>query len=236
MKSLILAIFLISNITTSVSAQSDTLQSERAPKKQFLKHQIVPLGLITAGVLLNIGQIKETIHDHTPQTNTKVEDYLQYIAAAQMYLFDAFGIKHENNVFDQTKYLLISQLVSGIIVHTLKNSTQITRPDGSPNSFPSGHTTTAFVNATVLYKEFKDTDPWIAYSGFVVATATGYLRLTNNKHWLPDVMVGAGIGILTVNVVYLLEPLKKLQFTSKSKKISFTPVPGYKSLSLACTF
>jgi membrane-associated phospholipid phosphatase len=88
----------------------------------------------------------------------------------------------------------------------------------------------------VLYKEFKDTNSWIAYSGFVVATATGCLRMTNNKHWLPDVMVGAGIGILTVNVVYLLEPLKKLQFKSKNKKISFTPAPGYKSLALACTF
>lgn len=236
MKSLLLIFFFISNIATSVSAQSDTLRSENQAKKQFLKHQIVPIGLITAGSLLNIGQIKETVHYHTPQTNTTVDNYLQYVPAAQMYLFDAIGFKHRNNVFNQTKYLLISQLASGIIVHTLKNTTQITRPNGAQTSFPSGHTTTAFVNATVLYKEFKDTDPWIAYSGFVMATATGCLRLTNNKHWLPDVMVGAGIGILTVNVVYLIEPLKNLQLSSKNKKISFTPMIGYKSLSLACNF
>jgi len=236
MKSLLPFLICVLYLTTSVSAQSDTLQSENQAKKQFLKHQILPLGLITVGSLLNIGQIKETIHDHTPQTNTTVENYLQYLPAAQMYLFDAIGFKHRNNVFDQTKYLLISQLASGIIVQTLKKTTQITRPDGEPNSFPSGHTTTAFVNATVLYKEFKDTDPWIAYSGFVVAAATGSLRMTNNKHWLPDVMVGAGIGILTVNVVYLWEPLKKLQLSTKNKRISFAPMIGYQSLSLSCNF
>ncbi|MFY9153226.1 MAG: phosphatase PAP2 family protein [Prolixibacteraceae bacterium] len=186
--------------------------------------------------MLNIGNFKETINAHTPKTNTTIDNYLQYAPAAQMYLFDAFGIKHKNNVFDQTKYLLISQLASGIIVHTLKNTTKITRPNGAATSFPSGHTTVAFVNATVLYKEFKDTDPWLAYSGFAVATATGALRMTNNKHWLPDVMVGAGIGILTVNAVYLLEPLKKLQFPSGRKKISIVPMIGYKSFSLACNF
>ena len=236
MKSLLPVLIFVLYLSTSVSAQSDTLRSENPDKKQFLKHQILPLSLITVGSLLNLGQIKETIHDHTPHTNTTIDNYLQYAPAAEIYAFDALGFKHRSNVFDQTKYLVISQLAAGIIVHTLKNSTKITRPNGAATSFPSGHTTTAFVNATVLFKEFKDTNPWIAYSGFVVATATGCLRMTNDRHWLPDVVVGAGIGILTVNVVYLLEPLKKLQFTSKSKKISFIPVPGYKSLSLACTF
>lgn len=159
MRLMIIVIFFISNIAATVSAQSDTLRSENQVKKQFLKHQILPIGLITAGALLNIGQIKETVHDHTPQTNTNVENYLQYLPAAQIYAFDALGFKHRNYVFDQTKYLLISQLASGIIVHTLKNTTRITRPNGAQTSFPSGHTTVAFVNATVLFKEFKDTDP-----------------------------------------------------------------------------
>jgi len=231
-----LLIFIFIFSITSAYAQNDSIQTEKPKTKHFLKHQILPISLITTGALLNIGNIKETINTHTPRTNTTIDNYLQYAPAAQMYLFDAFGIKHKNNVFDQTKYLLISQLASGIIVHTLKNTTKITRPNGAATSFPSGHTTVAFVNATVLYKEFKDTDPWLAYSGFAVATATGALRMTNNKHWLPDVMVGAGIGILTVNAVYLLEPLKKLQFPSGRKKISIVPMIGYKSFSLACNF
>ncbi|HZL08441.1 MAG TPA: phosphatase PAP2 family protein [Prolixibacteraceae bacterium] len=232
MKSLLI-VFVFALSMTSSYAQIDSICSE---KQHFLKHQVLPLGLITTGVLLNIGNLKETIHNHTPMTNTTLDNYLQYVPEAQMYLFDAVGIKHLNNVFNQTKYLLISQLASGIIVHALKNTTKITRPNGAQSSFPSGHTTVAFVNATVLYHEFKNTDPWLAYSGFAVATATGCLRMTNNKHWLPDVFAGAGIGILTVDLVYYFEPLKKLQWTSGHKKISFTPLVGYKSFSLACNF
>jgi len=237
MKSLILAIILASTLLSGFAqSQSDSIRSDKPDSKHFMKHQIVPLSLITVGALLNIGSIKETVHDHTPMTNNNIDDYLQYIPAVEMYLLDAFGVKHKNNVFNQTKYLVISQLASGIIVQTLKNVTDVTRPTGASGSFPSGHTTFAFVNATLLFHEFKETDPWLAYSGFVVATATGCLRLTNNAHWLPDVVAGAGIGMLTVNVVYLLEPLKKLQISSGKKKMSFIPMVGYKSFALACNF
>lgn len=235
MKNLLLAIFLILNLT-SAYCQNDSIRTENSGSEHFLKHQIIPLGLITTGTLLNIGSIKETIHNHTPLTSNKLDNYLQYVPAAQMYLFDAMGIQHLNNVFNQTKYLLISQLASGIIVHVLKSTTNVTRPNGGSESFPSGHTTTAFVNATVLFYEFKNSDPWLAYSGFVVATATGCLRMTNNAHWLPDVVTGAGIGILTVNVVYWLEPLKKLQLSSGKKKVSLIPMVGFKSFSLAANF
>jgi hypothetical protein len=235
MKSIFTVLFLFSTILSGLS-QSDSVKIQKPQTKQFLKQQILPLSLITAGALLNIGNIKETIHDHTPMTNNGIDDYLQYVPAAEMYVFDAFGVKHQNTVFNQTKYLLISQLASSIIIHSLKKITNVTRPTGAPESFPSGHTTCAFVSATVLFHEFKDTDPWLAYSGFVVATATGCLRMTNNAHWLPDVVAGAGIGILTANVVYWLEPLKKLQIHSDKKKVSFIPMVGYKSASLACTF
>jgi hypothetical protein len=221
---------------SSAFAQTDSIHLQKSTHKYFLKQQILPLSLITTGAMLNIGNIKETVHDHTPMTNKSIDDYLQYVPAAEMYVFDAFGVKHQNTVFNQTKYLLISQLAAGIIVHTLKKSTEVIRPNGERESFPSGHTTTAFVNATVLFHEFRDTNPWIAYSGYVVATATACLRLTNNNHWLPDVVAGAGIGILTANVVYRLEPLKKLQLSAGSKKISFMPLIGYKTFSLACNF
>ena len=236
MKSVISVHLLLTTILSGFSQSSDSIKSEKPTTKHYLKMQILPLSLITSGALLNIGNIKETIHDHTPMTNNSIDDYIQYVPAAEMYLFDAIGVKHQNTVFNQTKYLLISQLAAGIIVHTLKNTTDITRPNGAATSFPSGHTTTAFVNATVLFHEFKDTDPLIAYSGFVVATATGCLRMTNNAHWLPDVMAGAGIGMLTANVVYWLEPLKKLQIHSDKKKVTFIPMVGYKSFALACNF
>jgi hypothetical protein len=236
MKSLFSTLLILSTILSGFSQSSDSIKVERLNGKQFLKQQILPISLITAGALLNIGNIKETVHENTPMTNNSIDDYLQYVPAAEMYLFDAIGVKHQNTVFNQTKYLLISQLASSIITHSLKKITDIDRPTGAPESFPSGHTTFAFVNATVLFHEFKNTDPWIAYSGFVVATATGCLRMTNNAHWLPDVVAGAGIGMLTTNVVYWLEPLKKLQLGSKNKKVTMMPMIGYKSFAIAGNF
>lgn len=64
------------------------------------------------------------------------------------------------------------------------------------SSFPSGHTTVAFAAATVFALEYKDKliIPIIAYSA---ATMIGLSRITENKHWSTDVLVGAALGFLT---------------------------------------
>ena len=64
------------------------------------------------------------------------------------------------------------------------------------SSFPSGHTTVAFAAATVFAQEYKDKIyiPIIAYSA---ATLIGLSRITENKHWATDVLVGAALGYLT---------------------------------------
>jgi hypothetical protein len=80
------------------------------------------------------------------------------------------------------------------------------RPDGSTaNSWPSGHTATSFVGATILHKEYGLTrSPWYSVAGYGVATATGVMRVLNNRHWISDVMSGAGIGILSAELGYAL--------------------------------
>ncbi len=143
-------------IQTSFSfAQTDTTQVIRKHDPSFISKQIVPLGLISSGALLNIGNIKYRIQDKLPTTNSRLDNYFRYVPIAQLYVFDAFGFEHQNTVFDQTKYLLISQLLSGGIVNLLKNVTNVERPSGDNHSFPSDHTSKAFVGATVLYHEFK---------------------------------------------------------------------------------
>ena len=66
----------------------------------------------------------------------------------------------------------------------------------------------AFRAATMLHKEYGTTrSPWYRIGGYTVATATAVSRMLNNKHWLSDVMVGAGIGILSTEVGYFLTDL-----------------------------
>lgn len=63
------------------------------------------------------------------------------------------------------------------------------------SSFPSGHTTVAFAAATVYASEYRDKPlvPIIAYSA---ASLIGVSRVTENKHWVTDVFVGATVGYL----------------------------------------
>ncbi len=64
------------------------------------------------------------------------------------------------------------------------------------SSFPSGHTTVAFAAATVFALEYRDKPmvPVIAYSA---ASLIGLSRITENKHWATDVLVGAALGYLS---------------------------------------
>ena len=82
------------------------------------------------------------------------------------------------------------------------------RPDGSRyNSFPSGHTATAFMTATMLHQEYGWRSPWFSIGGYTAAAITGVSRICNNRHWLSDVVAGAGIGIGAVHLGYYLTDL-----------------------------
>lgn len=182
-----------------------------------LTRYMLPATLVTAGFIVNLPDIKRSVMDITPQTKTKADDYIQYLPIASLYLLDFSNVKSKNSTWDKTKFLALSLAATGVIVHTLKPTIREQRPNSNAfNSFPSGHTALAFTGAGVLYHEFKDRNKFIAYSGFVTATAVGVLRQTNRKHWASDVLAGAGIGMLTSTLIYHIEPLKNWQpFNSK---------------------
>ena len=105
------------------------------------------------------------------------------------------------------------------------------RPDSiDDRSMPSGHTTLAFISATFLFEEFKDVSIWIGVAGYSIATATGVIRMLNNKHWMSDVFVGAGLGILMTELTNFVYPIVKRFITSKihqSKERSISLSPYY---------
>lgn len=71
----------------------------------------------------------------------------------------------------------------------------VRKPVSSFDSFPSGHTATAFSIATVFATQYKDITaiPIVCYSA---ATLVGISRLTEHEHWASDVFVGGIIGYL----------------------------------------
>jgi hypothetical protein len=208
---IIIAVCALLLVSQSIKAL-DSIQHVATNRKFTGRMEIVvPATLITAGLLTYPNVVKQGVGNVMPGTRYYNADYIQYFPMLQMYLANlACDARH--SLFDQTKYLVISQIVSAAVVQTLKYTVREQRPaKGRFNSFPSGHTCVAFVGATALYHEFKDANRFIAYSGFAVATAVGMLRMTNRKHWLPDVLAGAGTGMLVTNLIYRWEPLKNWQ-------------------------
>jgi membrane-associated phospholipid phosphatase len=68
-------------------------------------------------------------------------------------------------------------------------------------SFPSGHSSTAFAMAAALTAEAGEWHPhqqWIVGGvTYTLATLTGASRMYNNMHWASDVVGGAALGTIT---------------------------------------
>lgn len=68
------------------------------------------------------------------------------------------------------------------------------KPDGSEySSFASGHSTVAFAVATVFAEQYRD-KPIVPILSYSAASLVGISRMTENKHWASDVLVGAALG------------------------------------------
>ena len=133
------------------------------------------------------------------------DDWLQYSPAALTIGLKAAGYESRSSWGRMLTSDAISAGVMAIAVNGVKYSVGRLRPDGSRhNSFPSGHTATAFMTATMLHKEYGWRSPWFSIGGYSAAALTGVSRIMNNRHWMTDVMAGAAIGIGSVHLGYFL--------------------------------
>jgi hypothetical protein len=157
----------------------------------------------------------------------KYDDYFQYAPIAGVYILDMAGIKAKHNIMDRTIVMATSYLLMSATIQTMKHTINVQRPDGSNlKSFPSGHTATVFTGSHILFKEYKNSCPWIGVGAYGIAAATGILRMTNNKHWLSDVVTGAGIGILSAEVAYMLLPTMHKVFGIKDSRRHLVILPS----------
>ena len=229
-KSLVLATLTLC-FTISLNAQTDSIIGAKpSHKKTFIKQSILPVSFIAAGILISHSRFEKSFQKGARNIvgndfQTNVDDYTKYGAIAELYAADAFGVKAKNHWFDQTKNLAMSIIITDFITFQLKKTIHKTRPNGGADrqSFPSGHTSFAFTNAAVLYEEYDDSSPILAYSGYVVAGTTGALRIANNAHWLGDVLAGAGIGILVTEVIYYFDPIIKWNPFKKTRNVTLVP-------------
>jgi len=191
---------------------------------------IAPVCLISAGLLmisndlLDRGNVKTFFTKEFRGFHYKMDNYLQYAPIAAVYLINFTGYKSKNSFMERSIILAEAELMMLAMVTGLKQVTHVLRPDGSDYlSFPSGHTAQAFVAATFLSREYWEKSPWIAVTGYTVAGVTGCMRMMNNKHWISDVLVGAGLGILSTNLAYMTH---RYEWTKYRAKLALIPSVG----------
>ena len=229
----------------SIQLNAIKLDTIKEAHKFNFKQLIIPSVLIGYGVIgiesdqlkFFNSELKEEVNENIDKKIT-IDDFSQYLPAVSVYGLNALGIKGKHNLKDRTILLGTSYLLMSASVLSLKSITKIERPDGSGfNSFPSGHTATAFAGAEFLWQEYKDVSVWYGISGYLVATGTGLFRIYNDKHWLTDVVAGAGIGILSTKIAYWINPwIQKKMFNSKEEKSTSAIAPFYNGKQLGIGF
>lgn len=220
MKSSIVLLFLFSTLNIKASVfKIDTIPNINNNPRQW----IVPATLFGAGVMFAtvppLNRFEKNLKTEIEKTGrqTQIDQATQFFPAIAVFAMDAVGLKSINSVRKQIQLFGVSQLVGAAVVYPMKYIVQRERPNGSDNkSFPSGHTTRAFVSAEFLHQEFGHLSPWVSIAGYTTAGATAYLRLYQNKHWLSDVLAGAAIGMASTKLVYWVN--KKMQTRPTKKK------------------
>ncbi|MFD2555170.1 phosphatase PAP2 family protein [Sphingobacterium tabacisoli] len=237
--------------TILLQAQSytviDSLQKGIDLNKAYhfsVKKLIIPSVFVSYGVASLISPALKELNQSTRYESSehirpgaKIDNYSQYAPAVAVYALNLAGVKGMHGFKDRTIIYATSQLLVASLVLPTKHFVGEERPDGSNRlSFPSGHTATAFSSAQFLYREYRDQNFWLSISGYPIAAATGMYRVFNDRHWVGDVVAGAGIGILSTEAAYWLFPTISKLFSSKSEyHSSLLVLPVYQSRKMGLT-
>ncbi|MBU1437693.1 MAG: phosphatase PAP2 family protein [Gammaproteobacteria bacterium] len=112
-----------------------------------------------------------------------------------------------------------SLLTSKLSTEAIKHLAQQQRPNGECcDSFPSGHSTTAFTTAAFVYYRYG----WkYALPAAVAAGYVGYSRVESKAHYSRDVVAGAALGIAS-----------SYFFTTPYHGVSITPYANHGDFGL----
>jgi len=137
-----------------------------------------------------------------------------YVIGGSLYIFGRLARRPDLTDFawHGTEAVLLANGITGILKGTLGRSRPFVSADTNPRdfrfgggfgssdrqSFPSGHTTTAFAAAAAVTSEIRRLHPkalpYVATVMYGGATLVGLSRMYHNKHWASDVVLGAAVG------------------------------------------
>lgn len=170
------------------------------------------------------GNVRDAVAQLSNGQRNSFDDWIQYVPAVAYLSLDIIpGIESSNSLARRACAALGGYVFLATTTHPTKGLVSEMRPDGSrDNSFPSGHSGTAFFGAELVRMEFGN--GWGA-AAYGIAGTTAFMRIWNDKHWLTDVVAGAALGILSAHVGDWV-----------CSYISFDPVSQSPLLALNITF
>ena len=247
MKRLLLILIAIMSVIGPVRAQ-DSVRAVTTDTLRFTPQQLILPGTLLATGALFVGipplvdarkWVNEQIGVHKI---VPVDDYLQYAPFAVYELLGLTGVKCKRPFVDRVIVGATATILTVGLAQGMKHLINEQRPNGSDhmNSFPSGHTSYAFMGAELLRQDYG---PWVGACGYLAATAVGVMRIVRGRHWFNDVLAGAGVGILCARAGEWLLPFNRrwLGLDSKRGEVAvimptYSPFDQSVNLSVAMVF
>ena len=213
----------------------DTKEVFTAPGRWNTRDWLM-FGGVAAGVgtlVLFDNDIKREIRQNRDDTVTDIFDQIQPLGneyaigiIGSFYLTGEF-FKNTRAKATALDALSATAIGSGLVANSLKYVIGRERPSeqhGAYNfgpfsgndSFCSGHTTEAFVLASVITEHYDS--PWVNFASYGLATMVGYARMNNNRHWASDIAAGAAVGTFVGKTV--------VRFNREHRRIKLQPIVG----------
>lgn len=236
-----LILSLLIALPTLRAAEPDSTYHYRPTWQSF----VLPAALITAGAAaVPSGWLHNKVFNASDQIRALrsggprivQDDYLQYFPLTASVALGCAGIPAKHNLRDRVLILATSYAALGILTQGPKHLINEKRPEfNAYNSFPSGHTATAFMGAELVRMEYG---PWWGTGAYAIASGVGFMRVYNGWHWLNDVVAGAGVGILSARLGQWSTHLWSKWLDKQPLNATLTPIitPRHTGLTLAAVF
>jgi membrane-associated phospholipid phosphatase len=194
--------------------QLDPLPTDSFPHETSIQwwHGAAVLGGVSALMLLD-GSVRHAVQSHRTAGADRVAETVRHFGQPEVYgtvtagLLVAGAVGHNPRLSRMGSRLAGALAVAAGVSNGVKLVTGRSRPDNpsldgdaddfglfsGQASWPSGHTAMAFAFATALGDELHQ--PVARYGLLAAATAVGWSRINDNRHWLSDVAAGAVLGV-----------------------------------------
>jgi membrane-associated phospholipid phosphatase len=202
-----------------VAQQLDPLPADSFPNETSIHwwHGAAVLGGVSALMLLD-GSVRHAVQSHRTASADRLAETVRHFGQPEVYgtvtagLLVAGSVAHNPRLTRMGAHLAGALAVAAGVSNGVKLVTGRSRPDNpaidgdaddfglfsGQASWPSGHTAMAFAFATALGDEIHE--PVARYGLLAAATAVGWSRINDNRHWLSDVAAGALVGIASAKL------------------------------------